>query len=130
MLQFFGGITKQDTGCQRLLEVPGIGPVVSSALCCWMGDGRQFSRGRDAAAALGLIPKQHSSGGKQVLLGITKRGNGHVRAQVVHGARNAFYTARKAGLCRPLLVALMVRDAAQPPSTLPLVVDKRLRVER
>ena len=79
---------KQDACCQRLLEVPGIGPVVSSVLCSWMGDGQQFSRGRDAAAALGLIPKQHSSGGKQVLLGITKRGNGQVRAQVVHGARS------------------------------------------
>jgi len=78
----------QDACCQRLIEVPGIGPVVSSVLRSWMGNGRQFSRGRDASAALGLVPKQHSSGGKQVLLGISKRGNACIRAQVVHGARS------------------------------------------
>ena len=79
---------KQDEVCQRLNEVPGIGPVIASSLKSWMGDGRQFSRGRDASAALGLVPRQHSSGGKNVLLGITKRGDSHMRALVVHGARS------------------------------------------
>lgn len=78
---------KADEVCQRLNEMPGVGPVVASLLKGWMGDGKQFSRGRDASAALGLIPRQNSTGGKEVLLGISKRGDPYVRAQVVHGAR-------------------------------------------
>lgn len=78
---------KQEDVCQRLIKVPGIGPVVSVSLKAWMGDGQQFKRGRDASAALGLVPKQFSTGGRDVLLGITKRGNRQLRALVVHGAR-------------------------------------------
>lgn len=78
---------KQTDVCQRLMKVPGIGPVVSVSLKAWMGSGQQFKRGRDASAALGLVPKQFSTGGREVLLGITKRGNRQLRALVVHGAR-------------------------------------------
>ena len=78
---------KEDEVCQRLLDVPGVGSVVASVLKNWMGDGSQFRRGRDASAALGLVPRQYSTGGKEVLLGITKRGDASVRAQVAHGAR-------------------------------------------
>lgn len=78
---------KQEDACQRLMQVPGIGPVVSVALKAWMGEGQQFKRGRDASAALGLVPKQFSTGGREVLLGITKRGDRKLRALVVHGAR-------------------------------------------
>lgn len=77
----------EDDVCCRLMEVPGIGPIVSGTLKHWMGDGLQFRRGRDASAALGLVPRQHSSGGHQLLLGISKRGSREVRSQVVHGAR-------------------------------------------
>ena len=76
-----------DEACQRLQEIPGFGPVVSYVFRSWAGDGTQFSRGRDAAAALGVVPRQHSSGGKQVLGGITKRGDGYVRGVLIHGAR-------------------------------------------
>lgn len=79
---------REDEVCCRLMEVPSIGPVVAGALKSWMGDGKQFQRGRDASAALGLVPKQHSSGGKQVLLGITKRGDSYLRSLLVHGARS------------------------------------------
>lgn len=78
----------QDPVCQRLTEVPGIGPVVSSALASWMGDARQFARGREASAALGIVPRQHSTGGKPRLGGITKRGDGYVRKVLIHGARS------------------------------------------
>ena len=78
---------RTDEACRRLCEIPGFGPVVSSAVKAWMGDGRQFRRGRDAAAALGVVPRQYSSGGKIQLLGITKRGDKDVRSLVVHGAR-------------------------------------------
>lgn len=78
---------RRDEACQRLTALPGFGPVVASALKHWMGDGQQFGRGRDASAALGVVPRQHSSGGKAVLLGITKRGDAYVRSLVIHGAR-------------------------------------------
>lgn len=81
-------MARADDVCRRLKEVPGVGAVVASILKSWMGDGHQFDRGRDASAALGLIPRQNSTGGKEVLLGISKRGDPYVRAQVVHGARS------------------------------------------
>lgn len=78
---------KEDDVCRRLDEIPGVGPVVASALKSWLGDGKQFRRGREASAALGLVPRQYSSGGKDHLYGITKRGDGYIRSLVVHGAR-------------------------------------------
>lgn len=85
--------SKQDEVCQRLQEIPGFGPVVSSAVKCWMGDGHQFRRGRDASAALGIVPRQHSSGDKDRLLGITKRGDGYTRTQIINGARSVVIRA-------------------------------------
>lgn len=84
-----------DSVCQRLLSVPGFGPLVSLAVKSWMGDGKQFKRGRDASAALGLVPRQFSTGGRQVLLGITKCGNSYVRSMLIHGARSVLF--RSAG---------------------------------
>lgn len=79
---------KEDDVCRRLDELPGVGEVVAAALKGWLGNGQQFQRGRDASAALGLVPRQHSSGGKEVLYGITKRGDRYLRSLVVHGARS------------------------------------------
>ena len=84
-----------DSVCQRLLSIPGFGPLVSLAVKSWMGDGKQFKRGRDASAALGLVPRQFSTGGQQVLLGITKCGNSYVRSMLIHGARAVLF--RSAG---------------------------------
>lgn len=78
---------KQDDTCQRLQAVPGIGPIVASTLKHWMGDGQQFDSGRDASAALGVVPRQHSTGGKERLGSITKRGDAAARSTVIHGAR-------------------------------------------
>lgn len=85
----------QDETCRRLLELPTIGPVSAGALKNWMGDGKQFQRGREASAALGVVPRQQSSGGKQVLLGITKRGDSYVRSLLIHGARSVVARADK-----------------------------------
>ena len=85
---------KQDEVCRRLQEAPGYGALVSSAVKCWMGDGHQFRKGRDAAAALGIVPRQHSSGDKEILLGITKRGDKYTRTQVINGARSVVNRAR------------------------------------
>jgi transposase len=73
---------------QRLQTVPGFGPIVASVFHAFVGNGQAFSKGRDVAAALGLVPKQHSSGGKTVLLGISKRGDRYLRCLLVHGARS------------------------------------------
>ena len=72
---------------KRLQQIPGIGPITATALICAIGDGKQFKRGRDLAAWLGLTPKQHSSGGKDRLLGISKRGDAYLRTLLIHGAR-------------------------------------------
>lgn len=79
--------SRQDDGCQRLQTIPGFGPIVASVFHNAVGDGRAFRRGRDVSAALGLVPRQHSSGGKSVLLGISKRGDAYLRSLLVHGAR-------------------------------------------
>jgi len=74
-------------GSQRLAEIPGIGPITASALVATIGDARCFKNGRQLAAWMGLVPRQHSSGGKPVLLGISKRGDCYLRTLLVHGAR-------------------------------------------
>jgi transposase len=73
--------------CERLAGVPGIGPVIATALAATVGDARAFTSGRHLAAWLGLVPRQRSSGGKERLLGISKRGDGYLRKQLMHGAR-------------------------------------------
>lgn len=80
-------------GAKRLQQIPGIGPIIATALICAIGDGRQFKRGRDMAAWLGLTPRQHSSGGKERLLGISKRGDAYLRTLLSHGARSVLYVA-------------------------------------
>jgi len=80
-------LSRQDEACKRLQTVPGFGPIVSSAFRSTIGNGENFSRGRDVAASLGLVPRQHSTGGKTVLLGISKRGDRYLRSLLVHGAR-------------------------------------------
>ena len=72
---------------RKLAEVPGIGPITATALVASVGDGKNFKNGRQLAAWLGLVPRQHSSGGKSVLLGISKRGDTYLRTLLIHGAR-------------------------------------------
>lgn len=73
---------------QRLAKVPGIGPLTASALVASIGDIRHFRNSRQLAAWLGLVPKQHSSGGKARMLGISKRGDTYLRTLLIHGARS------------------------------------------
>lgn len=72
---------------RKLAEVPGIGPITATALVASVGDAKNFKNGRQLAAWLGLVPRQHSSGGKSVLLGISKRGDTYLRTLLIHGAR-------------------------------------------
>ena len=72
---------------QKLAQIPGIGPITASALVASIGDGERFANGRQCAAWLGLVPRQHRSGGKPRLFGISKRGDAYLRTLLVHGAR-------------------------------------------
>jgi transposase len=80
-------IAKSDPVAKRLQQLRGVGPLIATALIASVGNGEQFSQGRQMAAALGLTPKQHSSGGKDRLLGISKRGDPYLRSILIHGAR-------------------------------------------
>ena len=78
---------KNDEACKRLQKIPGIGPMTATAIVAHAGDATEYKNGRAFAASLGLTPKEHSSGGKQKLLGISKRGNNTIRKLLIQGAR-------------------------------------------
>ena len=78
---------------KRLQQIPGIGPITATALLAAIGNVGQFRQGRDLAAWLGLVPRQHSSGGKDCLQGISKRGDSYLRTLLIHGARAVVRTA-------------------------------------
>jgi transposase len=80
---------------QRLEKIPGIGPITASALVAAIGNARNFANGRQLAAWLGLVPKQHSTGGRTNLLGISKRGDTYLRTLLIHGARSVIQHAEK-----------------------------------
>jgi transposase len=85
---------RENAECQRIAAVEGIGPVTATAVVAAISDGRAFRNGRQFAAWLGLVPRQHSSGGKARLLGISKRGDPYLRTLLVHGARSVVYRAK------------------------------------
>ena len=78
---------QQSEACQRLDAIPGIGPLTATALIAAVGNGAAFRKGREFAAWVGLVPREHSTGGKQKLLGISKRGNCYLRKLFIQGAR-------------------------------------------
>ena len=79
---------------KRLAEIPGVGPIIASALVAAVGDGKTFGRGRDLSAWLGLVPRQVSTGGKAKLIGISKRGNRYLRKLFIHGARTVLHLVK------------------------------------
>jgi transposase len=85
----FTATARREDACRRLCEIPGIGALNATALVAAIGNGAAFDKGRDLAAWLGLVPREHSTGGKQRLLGISKRGNKYLRTLLIHGARAA-----------------------------------------
>jgi transposase len=87
-------IAANDPVAKRLQQLRGVGPMIATALLAAVGDGSQFANGRQMSASLGLTPRQHSSGGKDRMLGISKRGDSYLRSLLIHGARSAIYAAR------------------------------------
>ena len=79
-------LARQDTHCERLMTVPGVGPIISSAMVAAIGAGDAFSKGRDFGAWLGLVPKQLSTGDRTILGKISKRGNRYLRSLFVQAA--------------------------------------------
>jgi len=88
---------RDDPSSRRLEAIPGIGPISASALAASIGDAKAFRNGRQLAAWLGLVPHQHSSGGKEQLLGISKRGDTYLRTLLIHGARSVLLTLKRPG---------------------------------
>jgi transposase len=87
-------IAQTDPVAKRLQQLRGVGPVIATAIVANVGDARQFTNGRQMAASIGLTPRQNSSGGKERLLGISKRGDAYLRTLLIHGARSMLRTAR------------------------------------
>jgi transposase len=85
----------ENEACQRLVAIPGIGPVTATAVIAAIGNGAAFAKGREFAAWLGVVPGEHSTGGKQKLLGISKRGNPYLRKLFIQGARAVLQQSAK-----------------------------------
>jgi transposase len=89
-----GTLSREAEGCRRLMTIPGIGPIISSAVVAAIGSGSAFMRGRDFAAWLGLVPRQMSTGDRTILGRITKRGNGYLRMLFMQAAASSYYDQR------------------------------------
>jgi len=101
---------RENEASRKLEQVPGIGPITASALVATIGDARGFKNARQLAAWLGLVPRQHSSGGKPLLLSISKRGDSYLRTLLILGARAVLRVAeRKVGPVQSWLVQLTDR---------------------
>ena len=80
-------MSQQEENCRRLMSVPGIGPLISTAMVAAIGTGEAFERGRDFGAWLGLVPRQYSTGGSTILGRISKRGSKYLRTLFVQAAK-------------------------------------------
>lgn len=87
-------MVKEIPAAQRLMTLNGVGPAIATALVATLGAGEGFARGRDFAVTLGLTPKHHGTGGKERILGISKRGDAYLRTLLIHGARAAVNAAK------------------------------------
>jgi transposase len=86
-------IAREHADAKRLMKLRGVGPMTATAIIAALGDGKQFAQGRMVSAWAGIVPRQHSSGGKERLLGISKRGDSYLRTLLIHGARAVVRTA-------------------------------------
>jgi transposase len=86
-------LARDSEPCQRLMRHRGVGPIIATAFAAELANAQAFRNGRQVSAWLGLVPRQNSSGGRERLLGITKRGDGYLRRLLIHGARSALSSA-------------------------------------
>jgi hypothetical protein len=111
-------------GCTRIRQIPGIGPVVATAIVAAIGNGAAFRKGRDFAAWLGIVPRQYSTGGKAKLLGISKRGNVYLRKVLIHGARAAVLRIKRDRA--PIGAWLDALDARAPKNVVVVAMANKL----
>ena len=88
-------VFRSNEACQRLGQMEGIGPLIATALFAALHQAKEFKNGRQMSAWLGLVPRQHSTGGKPVLLGISKRGDRYLRTLLIHGARAVIFRIKE-----------------------------------
>lgn len=100
---------RHNAASQKLAVIPGLGPLTATAMAASIGDARNFKNGRQLAAWLGIVPRQHSTGGKPTLLGISKRGDAYLRTLLIHGARAVIRAAERKADVDPWLKALLAR---------------------
>lgn len=100
---------RENEASQKLAKIPGIGPITASAVVASVGDAGNFKNGRQLAAWLGIVPRQHSTGGKATLLGISKRGDTYLRTLMIHGARAVIRGAERKPSANPWLSKLVAR---------------------
>ena len=117
-------ISASDPGCTRIRQIPGIGPIVATAIVAAIGNGAAFRKGREFAAWLGLVPRQHSTGGKARLLGISKRGNVYLRKILIHGARAAVLRIKRDRA--PIGAWLDALDARAPKNVVVVAMANKL----
>ena len=117
-------IASSDAACQRLRQIPGIGPLVATAIVASIGNGAAFHKGREFAAWMGLVPRQHSTGGKARLYGITKRGNRYLRMILVHGARAVVLRSKRERI--PMGSWLTSLEARAPRNVLIIAMANKL----
>ncbi len=117
-------ISAADAGCTRIRQIPGIGPIVATAIVAAIGNGAAFRKGRDFAAWLGIVPRQYSTGGKTKLLGISKRGNVYLRKVLIHGARAAVLRIKRDRA--PIGAWLDALDARAPKNVVVVAMANKL----
>ena len=100
---------RENSASKKVAKVPGIGPITASAMVASVGDGRNFRNGRQMAGWLGIVPRQHSTGGKSTLLGISKRGDTYLRTLLIHGARAVIRVTENKPDADPWLKKLLAR---------------------
>lgn len=103
---------RNNEASRRLEAIPGVGPLTATAMVASIGDAKNFDNGRQLAAWLGLVPRQHSSGGKNNLLGMSKRGDSYLRTMLIHGARSVIYRVRQRSDAQGWLAKLVARRNA------------------
>ncbi len=117
-------ISASDPGCTRIRQIPGIGPVVATAIVAAIGNGAAFRKGREFSAWLGIVPRQYSTGGKAKLLGISKRGNVYLRKVLIHGARAAVLRIKRDRA--PIGAWLDALDARAPKNVVVVAMANKL----